>query len=99
MFFPYTLRDIPKQEQIKQASLRAKYERLVETMQVKGDSECRNGLNSVIGGTDELCNFEKLRPPEEVFEDCGDEQGSGGMRLAGCLSQYSYSRYALACRS
>ncbi|MFK7731279.1 MAG: DUF3604 domain-containing protein [Pseudomonadales bacterium] len=96
MFYPYTLRDLPREEQIKQASLRAKYERLVETMQVKGDSECRNGLNSVIGGTDELCNFEKLRPPEEVFEDCGEEQGSGGMRLAGCLSQYSYSRYALA---
>ncbi len=96
MFYPYSMQKIPLAEQRRRAALRANYEVLVETMQVKGDSECRNGLSSVLGGADELCDFEKLRPPEEDFEDCGEQVGSGGMRLAGCLSQYSYSRYALA---
>lgn len=96
MFFPYSLQDMPEKDRHDLANLRARYEVLVETMQVKGDSECRNGLSSVMGGADELCDFEKLRPPEEDFDDCGDQIGSGGMRLSGCLSQYSYARYALA---
>lgn len=97
MFYPYTLRDELSDKQKREyATLRADYEVLVETMQVKGDSECRNGLTSIMGGSDELCDFEKLRPPEEAFEDCGEERGAGGMRLSGCLSQYSFTRYALA---
>jgi len=96
MFFPYSLQEISREDQQDRARLRAQYEVLVETMQVKGDSECRNDLSSVIGGNDELCDFEKLRAPEEKPEDCGEQMGAGGMRLAGCVSQYSYSRYALA---
>lgn len=38
------------------ARTRARFERLVEVMQHKGDSECRLGA----GTTDELCGFEKL---------------------------------------
>ncbi len=64
-------------------------------MQVKGDSECRNGLSRVIGAPDELCDFEKLRKPQEDAEDCEDAYGSGGMLLSGCLSRWSYVRYAL----
>ncbi|HEY2772654.1 MAG TPA: DUF3604 domain-containing protein [Candidatus Binatia bacterium] len=40
-----------------QAALRASMEPIMELTQVKGDSECRDG---VVGTTDELCNFEKL---------------------------------------
>lgn len=51
------------QEQLER---RARMDRLVEIMQVKGNSECQTG----IGTTDEECNFEM------VFEECKDgEQG------------------------
>ena len=59
-------------------------EPLAEIMQVKGDSECRNGIASVTGAADEFCNFEKLRPASEIIPDCGEEFGSGGMMLKGC---------------
>lgn len=45
---------------------RDRYDRLVEIMQIKGNSECQNG----IGTTDEACNF------ETVFQQCKPgEQG------------------------
>lgn len=96
MWFPYTNRDIPEAQQREFAALRAKLEPLAEIMQVKGESECRNGIASVMGAADELCNFEKLRPAREIIPDCGEEIGSGGMMLKGCTSRYSYVRYALA---
>lgn len=40
-----------------QAVTRASFEPIMEVFQIKGDSECRDG---VTGTTDELCNFEKL---------------------------------------
>ncbi len=40
-----------------EASLRASFEPIMELFQIKGDSECRDGVS---GTTDELCNFEKL---------------------------------------
>jgi uncharacterized protein DUF3604 len=95
MWFPYTNREIPLQQQQEQAAMRARLEPLAEIMQVKGDSECRNGIASVLGDTDELCDFEKLRPVDEVIEDCGETVGSGGMMLKGCVSRYSFVRYAL----
>lgn len=96
MWFPYSYREELDRSQMQAfASLRAEMEPLVEIMQVKGDSECRNGLATVFGGVDELCNFEKLRAPSEVIEDCGESPGSGNMRLVGCLSRFSYARYAL----
>lgn len=96
MFYPYSKREISFEEQQAMAKLRQRLEPLVEVLQVKGDSECRNGLSGVIGVPDELCDFEKLRVPEEEADDCGDGFGSGGMQLRGCLSRYSYTRYALA---
>ena len=95
MWFPYTNQDLSLQEQQRLAALRARLEPLAEMMQVKGDSECRNGIASVIGAPDELCDFEKLRPPSEIIPDCGEEFGSGGMMLKGCVSRYSFVRYAL----
>lgn len=96
MWFPYSNRNLSPQDRIEQASLRARLEPLVEIMQTKGDSECRNGIPSVLGAPDEFCDFEKLRPASEPIEDCGESVGSGGMMLRGCASRYSYVRYALA---
>jgi hypothetical protein len=95
MWFPYSNRDLPLQEQQELAALRARLEPLAEVLQVKGDSECRNGIDSVIGAPDEFCNFEKLRPASEPIPDCGEDFSSGGMMLKGCVSRYSYVRYAL----
>ena len=95
MFYPLSLQAIDSNEQQRLAALRKKVEPLVEIMQVKGDSECRNGLDDVVGAYDELCDFEKLREVEEASIACGDEVGSGGMSLSGCISRYSYVRPAL----
>ncbi|MCR9106472.1 MAG: DUF3604 domain-containing protein [Gammaproteobacteria bacterium] len=95
MWFPYSNLDLPLAEQQRLATLRARLEPLAEINQVKGDSECRNGIASVIGAPDEHCDFEKLRPPREAIQDCGESQGSQGMLLSGCVSRYSYVRYAL----
>jgi hypothetical protein len=95
MFYPYSLSERSPEEQRALASLRSEIEPLAEVMQVKGDSECRNGLSRVLGGADEYCDFEKLRHPDDIAEDCGDDVGSGGMRLSGCHSRYSFTRYAL----
>jgi hypothetical protein len=45
------------------AALRAELERIMEITQVKGDSECRDG---VIGTTDELCRFENNTTPNII---------------------------------
>jgi hypothetical protein len=95
MWFPYSRRDWPVEQQQQMARLRARLEPLAEIMQVKGDSECRNGITSVLGSADEFCDFEKLRSPAEQIPDCGEAFGSGGMMLQGCASRYSYVRYAL----
>ncbi|MBT4519477.1 MAG: DUF3604 domain-containing protein, partial [Halieaceae bacterium] len=95
MWFPISAADKPLAEQQRLARLRERLEPLVEIMQVKGDSECRNGIASVLGRPDEFCNFEKLRPASEVIADCGETVGRGGMMLSGCVSRYSFVRYAL----
>ncbi len=82
-------------EQAELAQLRQDLEPLVEIMQVKGDSECRNGLYEVLGGADELCDFEKLRAPAKPVEDCELGTGVGGMQLSSCMSRLSFARYGL----
>lgn len=77
------------------AELRARLEPLVEIMQIKGDSECRQGLYGVSGTVDEHCAFEKLRRPNEAEADCRDGVGSDGKLLEGCVSRWSYTRYGL----
>ena len=87
---------LPIDEQRARAALRNEMEPLVEMMQAKGESECRRGMWNVIGGEDELCDFEKVRyidgqrPP-----DCEDGTGEGGLRGEGCQSRLDFVRYAL----
>lgn len=81
------------EEERQQARQRAAIEPLVEIYQHKGDSECSNGFGAVFGLPDELCEFEKLRPPP--FEVCGDEPGSGGVANGGCVSPRDFVRGAL----
>ena len=95
MFHSEYLKVGTPQEQMRMAQLRQNIEPLVEIMQVKGDSECRNGLYGVVGGPDELCDFEKLRAPSRPAQDCELGTGVGGMQLSSCISRLSFARYAL----
>jgi len=58
---------------------RARLDRLVEIMQIKGNSECQTGIMT----TDEECNF------ETVFEACPEGEN------AGCSNQYALVRNGL----
>lgn len=94
--FAIWYRDLPLEEQRAEARLRAGLEPIVEIVQIKGESECRNGMYGVVGGPDELCDFEKLRDlPGEPLEDCGEGTGAGAQRARGCVSRLDYARYAL----
>ncbi|MBY0400049.1 DUF3604 domain-containing protein, partial [Myxococcota bacterium] len=84
---------LPLEEQRARAVLRADVERLAEISQIKGDSECRNGMWNVIGVSDELCHFEQWRGPE--FEDCEAGTGKGALFDQGCVSRSDFVRYAL----
>ncbi|MCE2390206.1 MAG: DUF3604 domain-containing protein [Proteobacteria bacterium] len=79
------------------ARLRSAMEPLVEIMQIKGDSECRNGLAGVGGPPDELCGFEKVRSNQypTVPPDCEGVPGEGALGGRGCVGRDSYARYAL----
>ena len=92
------------EEQRAQAALRMKIEPLVEIMQHKGDSECRNGLSNVIGAVDELCEFEKFesfafKTTVKFGEvgDCYEGPFADSIPHLGpnCLSKSSYIRTAL----
>ena len=91
-------------EQAARAALRIKLEPLVEVMQHKGDSECRNGLPDVLGAVDELCEFEKFE--NLVLAAQTDPAGPDAcyegplvdwLPRAGpaCISRLSYVRNAL----
>ncbi len=88
--------DLPPERQREEAALRARLEPIVEMMQIKGESECRNGMFDVLGAPDELCGFEKIRDlGRQKFEDCGEGAGAGAQRGAGCSSRTDFVRYAL----
>ena len=78
-------------EQQRIAALRAEMEPVVEVFQHKGDSECRNGFPGI--PDDPQCDFEKLRSPSDLL--CGDETGTGGMRLWGCSHRLDFVRNVL----
>jgi len=90
-----------REEQRERVRLRMRLERIIEVMQHKGDSECRNGISSVLGGPDEFCGFEKFEDlplkrwgaPSECYEgsfaDWVPHLGPD------CISKLSYARYAL----
>lgn len=90
--------------QVKRVELRRRIEPVVEIMQHKGDSECRNGLSGVLGGEDELCDFEKFENlafnavvGTENIGDCyaGPFADYVPHKGPNCLSRNSYVRYAL----
>ncbi|MCE2391367.1 MAG: DUF3604 domain-containing protein, partial [Proteobacteria bacterium] len=86
-------------EQARAALLRQRMEPLAEIMQIKGDSECRDGMWGVVG-RDEFCGFEKfdlnvLKPGSPPPPDCRDGIGSGALAGEGCLSRRDFVRYAL----
>jgi hypothetical protein len=91
--------------QAERARLRQQIEPLVEIMQHKGDSECRNGLAGVLGAVDELCDFEQFE--DQAFRSTVGEGEPVGTCYDGaladwlphlgpnCLDRRSYVRYAL----
>jgi len=95
--FTLDYQDLPLAEQKKRVALRARLEPLVEMMQIKGESECRNDLWKVLGGVDELCNFEKMRGLGDLGpENCiGTERALGAMARKGCVQRLDYARYAI----
>jgi hypothetical protein len=93
-------------EQIARARLQIQLEPIIEIMQHKGDSECRDGIGGVVGSEDELCSFEKfehmsskIRFGESLTLDdaCPDGWWGDSRPHLGpdCLSRLSYARYAL----
>ncbi|MYM62935.1 DUF3604 domain-containing protein [Pseudomaricurvus sp. HS19] len=62
-----------------QVERRTRYDRLVEIMQIKGNSECQTGIMT----TDEECNF------ETVFQPCPEGEN------AGCSNEYAMVRNGL----
>ena len=89
---------------------RLEREPIIEIFQHKGGSECINGLSTVFGEPDELCDVEAVRVMgrEEVFNtldqteqrmvttECAPgENGSAGMVGAGCVARSDYVRSAL----
>jgi hypothetical protein len=91
--YPGTLNEIT---QARAARLRASMEPVVEMMQIKGDSECRNGLWGVAGGEDELCDFEKMRAMQpRTPPDCKEGIGAGAMVGKGCVARNDFVRHAL----
>ena len=93
------------EEQAERARLRQQIEPVAEIMQHKGDSECRNGLEGVLGGEDELCNFERFENlafgrfvgEGEQVEQCYEGPLADWVPHLGpnCLDRKSYARYAL----
>ncbi len=92
--FEIWYRDRPPAAQQAAARLRAGLEPVAEMTQIKGDSECRNGLWGVAGAADEFCDYEKIRTTDQP-DDCEGETGSGAMRGDGCISRVDFVRYAL----
>ena len=93
-----------KSAQAERAKLRIKIEPVIEIMQHKGDSECRNGLSGVLGGEDELCEFEKFENLAFLtvagttdVDDCYAGPLADYMPHKGpnCLTRNSYVRNAL----
>jgi hypothetical protein len=92
--FNLRYRDEPLERQRELAERRAMLEPLAEIFQIKGDSECRNGMWRV-SGHDELCEFEKIRDMQGGYPDCRDGTGTGAVAGEGCQSRLDFVRYAL----
>jgi hypothetical protein len=95
MFFVELAGDDTPEARAELARLRAEIEPVVEMMQIKGDSECRNDLWGVVGPRDELCDFEKMRAFSQTVPDCEGATGAGALVGRGCVSKLDFVRYAL----
>lgn len=93
--FPLSDPTEPIDARRERARLRSDLEPLVEMMQIKGESECRNGLWGVVGEPDELCDLEKYMPLVDAT-DCEGEIGFGKSLGFGCVSRTDFARYTLA---
>jgi hypothetical protein len=91
--FTVTGRDLPLEVQRERARLRSRLEPLVEISQIKGDSECRNGMYGVVGATDEFCDT--VEWGRAVEADCKEGSGSGVLMGKGCVSRTDFVRYTL----
>ena len=91
------VRDYPGAESPEQEAEMARQRRalepVIEIMQHKGDSECRSGFASVLGTPDELCDFEKLFPPQ--MPECTDDN-SVQYNDVSCVGTGGYARTGLA---
>ncbi len=76
------------EDQRRIAELRVQMEPVAEIFQHKGDSECSPRFSE-----DPACAFEKLRGTGEP--DCGEDTGTGGMRLWGCSHRLDFMRSVL----
>ena len=95
MMFPLSDPSRPIEERRAWAELAAEMEPLVEMMQIKGESECRNDLWGVTGAPDEFCNLEKWTP-QEGTKDCEGGTGFGKSLGRGCVARSDYARYTIA---
>ncbi|MGI9286616.1 MAG: DUF3604 domain-containing protein, partial [Pseudomonadales bacterium] len=93
--FPLSDSSDPIEARRARAQLATDMEPLVEMIQIKGESECRNELWGVTGAPDEFCDLEKWDPLEEV-KDCEGGVGIGKSLGRGCVSRNDYARYAIA---
>jgi len=94
--FELWYREEDVEQQRAEAALRAEMEPIVEMTQIKGSSECRNGMFQVLGEPDELCDFEKTRDFSGLgFPDCEEGAGNGAQAARGCISRVDHVRYAL----
>lgn len=85
------------------AALRARMEPLVEMVQAKSESECRNGFSWYAGEVDEACDFEKtdlntpICRPTDVPCERGETPASDG--CVNCLAECAPGQTGLGCTS
>lgn len=73
---PYMRLDDSQESRVAYARTRLQREPIMEVFQHKGNSECINGLGSVLGEPDELCEIEAVRHIGKL-EEYSNREGSG----------------------
>ncbi|MEE2785916.1 MAG: DUF3604 domain-containing protein, partial [Myxococcota bacterium] len=85
------------------AALRARMEPLVEMIQAKEESECRNGFTGYAGAEDEACNFEKRDAHTPICQagqtPCGMGQNPDDDNCTDCLEECAPGQTGNGCIS